>query len=228
MDDSEIRAQAVQLRRVEKRFGNVAAVRALDLDVDPGEFVVLLGPSGCGKTTVLRMIAGLEEPTAGEVGIGNKIVNDVEPADRNVAMVFQNYALYPHMTVRQNLAFGLRMRRTPKTEIDQQSPAPQPDVVEAKSICPDPLVFEDQNLVLAVRAALELPDESTTIPLDKAAALTELIAASAYRVATALNKQGEHFAEAGLLKAQIKDILSAYLYQQTRRRPLVFPVIVEV
>jgi len=120
MDDSEIRAQAVQLRGVEKYFGNVAAVRALDLDVNPGEFVVLLGPSGCGKTTVLRMIAGLEEPTAGEVGIGNEIVNDIEPADRNVAMVFQNYALYPHMTVRQNLGFGLKMRRTPRTEIDRK------------------------------------------------------------------------------------------------------------
>ncbi len=120
MLDSEVRAQGVRLRGVEKWFGDVPAVRTLDLDVEAGEFVVLLGPSGCGKTTVLRTIAGLEDPSAGEVRIGDELVNDVEPADRDVAMVFQNYALYPHMTVRQNLGFGLKMRRTPKSEIDRK------------------------------------------------------------------------------------------------------------
>jgi ABC-type sugar transport system ATPase subunit len=120
MHDSAAPAQGLQLRGVEKWFGDVPAVRALDLDVEAGEFVVLLGPSGCGKTTVLRTIAGLEEPSAGEVKIGDRVVNDIEPAERDVAMVFQNYALYPHMTVRQNLGFGLKMRRVPKSEIDRK------------------------------------------------------------------------------------------------------------
>ena len=120
MNDSVITARGLQLRGVEKWYGDVPAVRALDLDVHAGEFVVLLGPSGCGKTTVLRTIAGLEEPSAGEVRIGDRVVNDIEPADRDVAMVFQNYALYPHMTVRQNLGFGLKMRRIPRTEIDKK------------------------------------------------------------------------------------------------------------
>lgn len=120
MPDSFGRALRVQLRGIEKWFGEVPAVRKLDLDVQAGEFVVLLGPSGCGKTTVLRTIAGLEDPSAGEIRIGDEVVNDVEPADRDVAMVFQNYALYPHMTVQQNLGFGLKMRRTPKPEIDHK------------------------------------------------------------------------------------------------------------
>ncbi len=108
----------VELRGLEKRFGDVVALHPLDLDVAPGELVVLVGPSGCGKTTVLRMIAGLEDPSAGEVRIGGRAVQEVEPADRDVAMVFQSYALYPHMSVRENLAFGLKMRRHPATEID--------------------------------------------------------------------------------------------------------------
>jgi len=120
MADSAAAGQGVQLIGVEKRFGDVPAVRNLDLDVEAGEFVVLLGPSGCGKTTVLRTIAGLEEPSAGEIRIGGRLVNDIEPADRDVAMVFQNYALYPHMTVRQNLGFGLKMRRVPKPEIEKK------------------------------------------------------------------------------------------------------------
>ena len=106
----------LELVGLEKRYGSVAALRPLDLTVDPGEFVALLGPSGCGKTTALRLIAGLEEPTAGEVRIDGRVVNEVEPAARDVAMVFQNYALYPHMTVHDNLAFGLRMRRMQPAE----------------------------------------------------------------------------------------------------------------
>jgi sn-glycerol 3-phosphate transport system ATP-binding protein len=120
MNDSEGTARGLQLRGIAKWYGDVPAVRTLDLDVAAGEFVVLLGPSGCGKTTVLRTIAGLEEPSAGEVRIGDRVVNNIEPADRDVAMVFQNYALYPHMTVRQNLGFGLKMRRTPKAEIHEK------------------------------------------------------------------------------------------------------------
>ncbi len=102
--------QAVSLRRVEKRFGDVIAVASVDLEVRPGELMVLVGPSGCGKSTLLRLIAGLEEASAGEVWIGGRCVDDVAPGERDVAMVFQSYALYPHMTVAQNLGFGLRVR----------------------------------------------------------------------------------------------------------------------
>ncbi|MCY3698708.1 MAG: ABC transporter ATP-binding protein [Gemmatimonadetes bacterium] len=112
--------QGVELRGVEKRYGDVAAVRALDLEVRPGELVVLVGPSGCGKSTLLRLIAGLIEPTAGEVWIGGRRVDDVEPGARDVSMVFQSYALYPHMTVAGNLGFGLRVRGTPRDEIERR------------------------------------------------------------------------------------------------------------
>ena len=108
---------AVALRHLTKRFGAEAtALDDLTLDVEPGEFLVLLGPSGCGKTTVLRLIAGLEEPTAGEIAIDGVRVNDLPPRDRDVAMVFQNYALYPHLSVRENIAFPLVMRRVPRAE----------------------------------------------------------------------------------------------------------------
>ena len=107
----------VALRNVVKRFDDVDAVRDISLDIPDNEFVVLVGPSGCGKSTTLRMIAGLEEATAGEILIGGEVVNDVPPKDRDIAMVFQNYALYPHMTVFENMSFGLRLRRTPKVEI---------------------------------------------------------------------------------------------------------------
>jgi multiple sugar transport system ATP-binding protein len=108
----------VSFQEVSKIYSNGHhAVRHLDLEIAEGEFVVLVGPSGCGKSTTLRMLAGLEEITSGEICIGGRRVNDVEPGRRDIAMVFQNYALYPHMTVRENLAFGLKMRRTPKPEI---------------------------------------------------------------------------------------------------------------
>ncbi|HLB19761.1 MAG TPA: sn-glycerol-3-phosphate ABC transporter ATP-binding protein UgpC [Gaiellaceae bacterium] len=100
--------------------GDVTAVRDLNLDVAEGEFMVLVGPSGCGKTTALRMIAGLEEITSGEIRIGGKVVNDLAPRDRDIAMVFQNYALYPHKSVYDNLAFGLRMRKVPKAQQKQR------------------------------------------------------------------------------------------------------------
>ncbi|MGQ0715683.1 MAG: ABC transporter ATP-binding protein [Gemmatimonadaceae bacterium] len=96
------------------------AVHGVDLDVADGEFVVLVGPSGCGKSTTLRMIAGLESITAGKLSIGGRVVNDVPPKDRDIAMVFQNYALYPHMSVRENMAFALKLRKMPKAEIDQR------------------------------------------------------------------------------------------------------------
>jgi len=108
---------AVALAHLTKRFGaDAPALDDLTLDVTPGEFLVLLGPSGCGKTTVLRLIAGLEEPSGGDIAIDGVRVNDVPPRDRDVAMVFQNYALYPHLSVRENIAFPLAMRRTPKAE----------------------------------------------------------------------------------------------------------------
>jgi multiple sugar transport system ATP-binding protein len=107
----------VRLRKIVKRYDEVEAVRGIDLDIADHEFVVLVGPSGCGKSTTLRMIAGLEDITDGEIFIGGDVVNDVPPKDRDIAMVFQNYALYPHMTVFQNMSFGLRLKRFPKAEI---------------------------------------------------------------------------------------------------------------
>ena len=108
---------SVALRGVHKVFRKTVVVEKLDLDIADGEFVVLVGPSGCGKSTTLNMIAGLEEPTEGEIAIGDRLVTSLSPKDRNVAMVFQNYALYPHMTVSDNLGFGLKVRRTPSVEI---------------------------------------------------------------------------------------------------------------
>jgi multiple sugar transport system ATP-binding protein len=105
-----MKAESVRFEKVTKRFGSVVAVNRLTLHIQPGEFMVLVGPSGCGKTTALRMLAGLEDPTEGEIYIGDRCVNEVSPRDRDIAMVFQNYALYPHMRVYDNIAFGLRLR----------------------------------------------------------------------------------------------------------------------
>jgi multiple sugar transport system ATP-binding protein len=107
----------VSLRNVVKRFDDVDVVRNISLDIPDNEFVVLVGPSGCGKSTTLRMIAGLEEITAGDIYIGGEVVNDLPPKDRDIAMVFQNYALYPHMSVFENMSFGLKLRKFPKDEI---------------------------------------------------------------------------------------------------------------
>ncbi len=111
---------SVTLDRLTKRFGQIVAVNNVTLEVRDREFLVLVGPSGCGKSTTLRLIAGLEEVTDGNVFIGERLVNDVAPKDRDIAMVFQSYALYPHMSVYDNLAFGLKLRRTPKREIDRR------------------------------------------------------------------------------------------------------------
>src|SRR6266508_6153109 len=108
----------VTLRNVRKTYaGGFEAIKGIDFDVGDGQFCVLVGPSGCGKSTLLRMVAGLETITGGEIDIGGRVVNQIEPADRDIAMVFQNYALYPHMTVYNNMAYGLRNRRMPEGEI---------------------------------------------------------------------------------------------------------------
>jgi multiple sugar transport system ATP-binding protein len=109
---------AIQISALCKNFGDAAVLRSIDLDVDDGEFVVLVGPSGCGKSTLLRTIAGLEGITSGEIRIGGRLVNDLPPRDRDVAMVFQSYALYPHMNVRENMSFGLKLRGMPQARID--------------------------------------------------------------------------------------------------------------
>ena len=111
---------SVTYDHVTKQFGEVKAVNDLKLDIQDKEFLVLVGPSGCGKTTALRLLAGLEEISSGNILIGDRVVNDVAPKDRDIAMVFQSYALYPHMSVYDNMAFGLRLRKTPKTEIDRR------------------------------------------------------------------------------------------------------------
>jgi len=110
----------VKYEHIYKRFGEVIAVNDLNIDIVDKEFLVFVGPSGCGKTTSLRLLAGLEEISDGNIYIGDRLVNDVAPKDRDIAMVFQSYALYPHMTVYENMAFGLKLRKTPKAEIDRR------------------------------------------------------------------------------------------------------------
>ena len=109
---------SVGIRDVQKAFGSTRVIHGVSVDIQDGEFVILVGPSGCGKSTLLRMIAGLENISAGEIRIGERVVNDVPPKERDIAMVFQNYALYPHMTVRENMAFSLKLRKAPKSEIE--------------------------------------------------------------------------------------------------------------
>src|SRR5689334_2149738 len=111
---------AVEIRGVRKSFGSTEVLHGVDVHVEDGAFVVLVGPSGCGKSTLLRMIAGLEEITAGEISIGGRVVNNLPPKDRDIAMVFQSYALYPHMTVEQNMGFSLKLQRVPKEETQKR------------------------------------------------------------------------------------------------------------
>jgi sn-glycerol 3-phosphate transport system ATP-binding protein len=111
----------VHLRGVKKTYDNkIEVIHGIDMEIADGEFIVIVGPSGCGKSTLLRMVAGLERITGGEVAIGDRVVNDLEPKDRDIAMVFQNYALYPHMSVYQNMAYGLKIKKMPKDEIERR------------------------------------------------------------------------------------------------------------
>src|SRR4026207_2155587 len=111
---------SVAIRDVRECVGATGVIQGVDISIGDGEFVVLVGPSGCGKSTLLRMIAGLENITAGEIRIGDRVFNNLPPKERDVAMVFQNYALYPHMTVAANMGFSLQLRGAPKAEIDQR------------------------------------------------------------------------------------------------------------
>jgi len=111
---------AVSIRRIRKAFGSTQVLHGVDIEIADGEFTVLVGPSGCGKSTLLRMIAGLEDVIEGEIAIGGRVVNKVPPKQRDIAMVFQNYALYPHMTVRDNMAFSLKLARAPQAAIDER------------------------------------------------------------------------------------------------------------
>jgi multiple sugar transport system ATP-binding protein len=149
----------VALDQVSKRFDDVAAVDALTLDVADEEFLVLLGPSGCGKSTALRMIAGLEDPTSGTITIGERVVNDVEAKDRDIAMVFQSYALYPHMTVRKNIEFPLRSRKVPSDERSRlvQEAAESLDLGEFLERKPAQLSGGQRQRVALARAIVRRP-----------------------------------------------------------------------
>jgi len=150
----------VLLENVTKIFpGNVVAVKNADVDIGDKEFIVLVGPSGCGKSTTLRMVAGLEEITEGTIKIGDRVVNDVPPKDRDIAMVFQNYALYPHMTVRNNMAFGLKLRKFPKAEIEQrvQAAAAILDIKELLDRKPKALSGGQRQRVAVGRAIVRQP-----------------------------------------------------------------------
>jgi multiple sugar transport system ATP-binding protein len=149
----------VTLRKVVKFYDEVEAVSGIDLDIADKEFVVLVGPSGCGKSTTLRMIAGLEEISDGEIAVDGEIVNDVPPKDRDMAMVFQNYALYPHMTVHENMSFGLRLKRYPKDEIARrvQEAARILDIMELLDRKPKALSGGQRQRVAMGRAIVRNP-----------------------------------------------------------------------
>ena len=110
----------INLNNIKKSFGKNTVIQDLSVDINDGELIVIVGPSGCGKSTLLRMIAGLEEVNSGDIVINDKNVNNLEPMERNIAMVFQNYALYPHMTVFENMSYGLKIQKTPKDEINSR------------------------------------------------------------------------------------------------------------
>ena len=151
----------VRLKKVEKQYPNgFKAVHGIDLDIKDGEFMVFVGPSGCAKSTTLRMIAGLEDITSGEVYIGDRLVNDVPPKDRGISMVFQNYALYPHMTVYENMSFGLKLKKTPKDEIDRRvrEAAEKLEITELLDRKPKEMSGGQRQRVALGRAIVRNPD----------------------------------------------------------------------
>ena len=157
---------SVSLQHIYKVYtGNVTAVSDFCLDIEDKEFIVLVGPSGCGKSTTLRMVAGLEEISDGELYIGDKLVNDVAPKDRDIAMVFQNYALYPHMTVYDNMAFGLKLRKTPKDEIKRrvEEAAKILDIAHLLTRKPKALSGGQRQRVALGRAIVREPKVSMTM-----------------------------------------------------------------
>ena len=151
---------SLSLRGIYKTYtGGFTAVKDFNLEIEDKEFIIFVGPSGCGKSTTLRMIAGLEEITEGELYIGDKLMNDVVPKDRDIAMVFQNYALYPHMTVFENMAFGLKLRKTPKDEIKKK-------VIEAAQILGiEHLLDRKPKAYQAVRDSVLLSDVLSFVAL---------------------------------------------------------------
>ena len=151
----------VVLKKVEKQYPNgFKAVHGIDLEIKDGEFMVFVGPSGCAKSTTLRMVAGLEEITGGEIWIEDKLVNDLPPKDRGIAMVFQNYALYPHMTVYDNMAFGLKMAKTPKDEIDRRvrEAAEKLEITQLLDRKPKEMSGGQRQRVAVGRAIVRKPD----------------------------------------------------------------------
>lgn len=151
----------VRLKKVEKQYPNgFKAVHGIDLDIKDGEFMVFVGPSGCAKSTTLRMIVGLEDITGGEVYIGDRLVNNVPPKDRGISMVFQNYALYPHMTVYENMSFGLKLKKTPKDEIDRRvrEAAEKLEITELLDRKPKEMSGGQRQRVALGRAIVRNPD----------------------------------------------------------------------
>ena len=151
----------VRLKKVEKQYPNgFKAVHGIDLDIKDGEFMVFVGPSGCAKSTTLRMIAGLKDITGGEVYIGDRLVNNVPPKDRGISMVFQNYALYPHMTVYENMSFGLKLKKTPKDEIDRRvrEAAEKLEITELLDRKPKEMSGGQRQRVALGRAIVRNPD----------------------------------------------------------------------
>ena len=150
---------ALSIRALSKRYANLEVLKGIDLDIESGEFTVLVGPSGCGKSTLLNIVAGLDQASAGTIEIGGRVVNDVPPKDRDIAMVFQNYALYPHMTVAENMSFGLRLKRYPKAEIKTRidEAARMLDIVELVDRKPKQLSGGQRQRVAMGRAIVRNP-----------------------------------------------------------------------
>src|ERR1043165_5628721 len=167
----------IRLSGVKKSYQKLQVIHGVDVDIADGEFIVVVGPSGCGKSTLLRMIAGLETITEGEIAIGGRVVNDVEPKDRNIAMVFQNYALYPHMTVYENMSYGLRIRRFDREQINQRVQRAAKILELGPFLCGEPLSNLDAKLRVQMRLEIqklhrELRTTSIFVTHDQVEAMT--------------------------------------------------------